>query len=71
MKLFKRLREIGAGHKEALEGTQELQRKAEQQGEVADALLAKAEEQAKSLTDHNIRNHYSQGLQRSFRGKYS
>lgn len=76
MKLLKKLREIADGHREALERNEQTRAAAEEQAkhlpresQVADALVRITAEQAKTLTAHNDRNHYSESLTHSLRGR--
>lgn len=69
MRLFKKLRSLVEEHKEATRQNERVIEEAEREGEVADALLQIAEVQAESLKGHNHRNHYSEKLTESFRGR--
>ncbi|QWY81333.1 hypothetical protein SEA_RIZWANA_36 [Arthrobacter phage Rizwana] len=69
MRLFKKLRELAEDHRRATQENQRIQAEAEKEGQVADALLEIAEAQAVSLKGHNHRNHYSEKLTESFRGR--
>lgn len=69
MKLFKRFSELRKANCDAAAANENAKADADRDHQIALARLAEATEQAKTLSAMNTRNHYSEGLTLSFRGR--
>jgi hypothetical protein len=67
--LWKKLAAMHHENKQALETNKTVLENAEQEAEIIAAIRARSEEQATNLREANHRNHYSEGLTQSFRGR--
>lgn len=67
--LWKKLSAMHAENKEALETNKTVLQAAEAEADTIAQLRARTEEQAAKLREANHRNHYSEGLTKSFRGR--